>query len=46
MNDILVNLEPRQELAETVIFGELDEINEVIFFIRGQVDVGFEFNRK
>jgi hypothetical protein len=45
MNDILSNLEPRQERHLTEIWGELDEVNEVIFFIKGCVDVGFEFNR-
>ena len=35
MNEFLLNLEPRQELADIVVFGELDEINEVLFFNRG-----------
>jgi hypothetical protein len=45
MLDILTHLEPRQELPHTIILNELDEVNEVIFFTKGQVDIGFEINR-
>ena len=45
MLDILSVLEPRQEMAKTVILNELDEVNEAIFFDKGKVNVGFEINR-
>jgi hypothetical protein len=45
MVGLLSSLEPRHEHAETIIFDELDEVNEVIFFHRGCVDLGFEINR-
>lgn len=45
MLDILTHLEPRQELPNTIILNELDEVNEVIFFNKGNCDVGFEINR-
>ena len=32
--------------ANTVIYNELDEITEVIFFTDGQFDLGFEVNGK
>ena len=46
MIDILSKLEPRKELKETVIFNELDDFTEILFFIKGYIDIGFELNRK
>lgn len=46
MQQILSNLEPRQEFEGTILFNENDEINEVIFFMKGIVDIGFMINRK
>ena len=42
---LLSSLEPRHEHADTILFDELDEVNEVIFFNRGSLDLGFEINR-
>jgi hypothetical protein len=39
--DFLLNLEPRQEDAGIVIYNELDEFNEVIFFNNGIYEIGF-----
>ena len=37
-------MEPRHEPPETIIFNELDQISEIIFFENGTFDVGFEVN--
>ena len=39
-------LEPRQEFEGTILFYENDEINEVLFFIKGLVDIGFMINKQ
>lgn len=44
MISILANLNPRFELAETILFEELDEVNELIFISKGTVDVGYTIN--
>ena len=46
MTKILSKLEPRQEEAEIILYNELDDFSEIYYFNRGQVDVGFEINRK
>jgi hypothetical protein len=46
MKAVLSKLEPRYELAHVILFNELDEVDEVCFFNYGQIDVGFEINRK
>ena len=38
-------LEPRKQEKDVIMYNELDEVNEVIFFIKGEYDVGFEINR-
>jgi hypothetical protein len=43
---LLQNLEPRQEFENNIIYEELDEVNEIIFFVKGTVDIGFEINHK
>lgn len=45
MVDILSKLCPRKELAETVIFNTLEEVNEIFFIEEGSVNIGFEINR-
>jgi hypothetical protein len=45
MQDLLSILEPRQEFNEGIVLNELDEVNEVIFFNKGSVDIGFDINR-
>lgn len=42
----MLNLEPRVEFGGTILFNENDEINEVLFFIKGIVDCGFMVNRQ
>ena len=41
----MTNLEPRIEKAGSVLFEELDEINEVIFIMVGTIEIGFEINK-
>lgn len=38
-------MEPRIEKAGSILFEELDEINEVIFIMNGTVEIGFEINK-
>jgi hypothetical protein len=42
---IMTYLEPRIEKAGSVLFEELDEINEVIFIMMGTIEIGFEINK-
>jgi hypothetical protein len=46
MIDLMNNLEPRFEEKDEIMYDELDEITEVILFVRGKYDVGFEINGK
>jgi hypothetical protein len=46
MFEIFKNLEPRYEEAGTIIFEELQSIDDILFISRGTLDVGFEINRK
>lgn len=46
MIEILMKLEPRKEEKDTIIFYELDDFCEILFFMRGAIDIGFELNRK
>ena len=41
MMDFLLSLEPRNEESGIIIYNELDEINEVIFFNNGTYEIGF-----
>ena len=34
------------EPQNVIIQDELDEVNEVIFFEKGAIDIGFDINRK
>jgi len=43
MMQILRSLEPRRELGDTILFKELEDIDEVIFFPRGVYDIGYSF---
>jgi hypothetical protein len=45
MEALLNCLEPRREDKNVIIHEELDEVNEVIFFENGMMDVGFDLNR-
>ena len=44
--EILTHLEPRHELKGSILFEELEEVNEVIFVSRGNVDIGYEINKQ
>ena len=46
MVTLLRNLEPRREESEVILFHELDDVTEILFMNKGQVDMGFELNRK
>jgi hypothetical protein len=43
--NVLRKLEPRIEMEKSVLYEELDEINEIIFVQSGVMDIGFEINR-
>jgi hypothetical protein len=44
MISVLTHLEPRFEPRGTVLLEEMDETNEVIFFTKGTVDIGYVMN--
>ena len=46
MTKILSKLEPRQEEVDVILYNELDDFYEILYFNRGQIDIGFEINRK
>jgi CRP-like cAMP-binding protein len=46
MTGLLANLQPRFELAGAIIFEELEEISEVIFIQKGNMDIGYELNKR
>jgi hypothetical protein len=46
MYEVLIKLEPRREEKDKIIFYELDDFTEILFFCKGKVDIGFELNRK
>ena len=45
MMQILTQLEPRLEKAQSILIEELDEVNEIFYVIKGQVDIGYELNK-
>lgn len=42
----MTHLEPRIAYNQEVIFLELDDVNEIIFFQKGGIDIGYEINKK
>lgn len=44
MMEIMRSLEPRQEDPNELLFKELEEVNEVLFFNKGIYEIGYEFN--
>jgi len=46
MLGLLQNFEPRLEEKGTIIYKELEEIQEVFFQEKGTIDIGYEINRK
>ena len=45
MMSLLETLEPRQEEAGTIIFDELEDLQEIIFHEKGLIDIGFIVDR-
>ena len=45
MIQLLRNMEYRHTCANSMIFEELDDINEVIFIQKGIVDIGYQMNK-
>ena len=43
--ETIQSLEPIRESANIIIYLELEEFSEVIFFLNGSVKIGFEINR-
>ena len=46
MLDLVKNMEPRYENENTILFAEVEEVTEVIFFVEGIFEIGFEMNGK
>jgi len=46
MTQLFQGLEPRVAEVKEIIYNELDESSEYIFFTKGQVDIGFELNKR
>ena len=46
MISILSKLEPRKEKPRTILIEELDEFNEITFFMKGLYEVGYSINNK
>jgi hypothetical protein len=44
MMSIMRNLEPIQVPPRTIIFNELDETQEIYFFMKGTNEIGFSIN--
>jgi hypothetical protein len=44
MVQLLSSMEPRSEQPDTILFTDLAEVTEVIFFTKGMIKVGFEIN--
>ena len=43
---VLMNLEPRREQANVIFIEELDEFNEVVFFMKGIYEIGYSINKE
>lgn len=46
MIELFQQLEPRFEPKGSVLYNELEEIQEIFFHEKGSIDCGFEINRK
>ena len=46
MIEIMTYLEPRKADRQEILFEELEDIEEVLFFSKGSVDMGYEINKK
>ena len=45
MIEVLQNLECRRDEKYVILYNELDEMNEVLFFESGTFELGYEINR-
>ena len=43
---MVLNLEPRHYIINEMIHEELDEVNEFLFILKGNFDIGYEINKK
>ena len=46
MLEILQKLEPRMARAHEIIFNELEDVSEILFYDKGQIDLGYEIDKK
>tara|TARA_B110000285_G_C15110831_1_gene611009 strand:- start:487 stop:900 length:414 start_codon:yes stop_codon:yes gene_type:complete len=46
MLDMMHHLEPRYEEKDEIVFDELEEITEVVLYVKGKFDIGFELNNE
>ena len=46
MVETLSCLEPRREFTGVILFNELDDFTEILFFNKGSIQLGYELNRK
>lgn len=44
--EIMYALEPIHYKANSIIFNELEDINEIIFFVKGYHEIGYELNNE
>ena len=44
MTDLMQKMEPTFALAGTIIYSELEQVSEVIFYCDGIFDLGYEVN--
>jgi hypothetical protein len=44
MMSVMRNLEPIQVSPRTIIFNELDETQEIYFFMKGTYEIGYSLN--
>lgn len=46
MINVMTHLEPRHAESQEVLFLELDDVNEIVFFQKGSIDIGYEISKK
>ena len=45
MVDVLADLEPRRENEKVILYNELDDFTEIVFFNKGKIELGYELNK-
>jgi len=43
MMDLMRLLEPRHDQNDSILFRELEDVNEIIFYTHGKFEIGYEF---